>query len=166
MSFLVVICLLSKLSVLFLGCHYIQLCSHFWLPFVAKSHQHGVALLHKLKADGSPHFSWKCVCFVTVGTACSPARHLSLPVKDLSSYGRKTRNSPFPCLAGSLLLSHLFLLQFLWFFKESRKAQPLWFPLFSENPVLSPHGLAFVKFAFEKRSVLWTLIFMSGNILL
>ena len=48
------------------------------------------------------------------------------------SYKRKALLSPwFPRLAGSLPLSHLFLLRFLWFFfKESRNVQPAWFPLF------------------------------------
>lgn len=42
--------------------------------------------------------------------------------------GRATVITPFPRLAGSFLLSHGSLLQFLGLFKENRKAPLSWFP--------------------------------------
>lgn len=69
--------------------------------------------------------------------------------------GCKGKNliSLFPRLAGSLLLSHLFLLWFAWFFKESSNAQPSWFPLFLKaRYYLLLADWQWVKAASEKHS--------------
>lgn len=84
------------------------------------------------------------------------------------SYKRKALLSPwFPRLAGSLPLSHLFLLRFLWFFfKESRNVQPAWFPLFLKARYYLLGDWHFVKSASEKHLCCKTFPYTSGNNLL
>lgn len=89
--------------------------------------------------------------FVAVGTACSP--EASFASGEELSDGRETVIAPFPRLAGSLLLSHGFLLRFLWLFKENRKAPLSWFPFlfFLETHDYLLTDWHFVKFPFEER---------------
>lgn len=81
MPFLVVIGLFSKLV---LGMPFRLALPPLLVAFVAKSHKYGIALLHKSKADGSPHLSLGNECFVAVGTACSLERPIPLPVEEQS----------------------------------------------------------------------------------